>query len=170
MQNIIFIHGLESSGTGFKARLLKKEIPNILAPTFQEATPDILMYDLLEIRMKQLISILNTKKKWIIIGSSFGGLMASLFTLNVPYKVNKLILLAPFLVSRKLKPAFYNPVDVPVIVFHGSNDKVVAYKQAQERAKRFFTNLEYNIVDDDHSLHKTVSSLNWKKLMIQQVD
>lgn len=161
---IIFIHGLESSGTGFKARLLKRIFPNILTPTLKEFSPEILMYDLLEIRMKQLISILNTKKKWIIIGSSFGGLMASLFTLNVPYKVNKLILLAPFLVSRKLKPVFYKPVDVPVIVFHGKNDKVVPYKPAQERAKKLFTNLEYNIVDDNHSLHKTVKSLNWEKL------
>ena len=166
MQNIIFVHGLESSGTGFKARLLKKIFPNIYTPTFKEFTPDILMYDLLEERMSELNSILNTKKKWIIIGSSFGGLMASLVALNVPYKVIKLILLAPFLVSRKLKPVFYQPVDVPVIVFHGSNDKVVPYQPAQERAKRFFTNLEYNIVDDDHSLHRTVELLNWKDLVL----
>jgi alpha-beta hydrolase superfamily lysophospholipase len=92
--------------------------------------------------------------------------MASLIALNVPYKVVKLILLAPFLVSRKLKPVFYKPIDVPVIVFHGSNDTIVPYKQAQKRAKRFFTNLEYNIVDDDHSLHKTVASLNWEKLIL----
>jgi pimeloyl-ACP methyl ester carboxylesterase len=166
MQDIIFVHGLESSGTGFKARLLRKAFPNIHTPTFKESNPDILMYDLLDIRMSELISILNTKKKWIIIGSSFGGLMSSLFTLNVPYKVIKLILLAPFLVSRKLKPAFYNPVDVPVIVYHGRNDRIVPYKQARERATKFFTNLEYNIVDDDHSLHKTVASLNWEKLIL----
>jgi alpha-beta hydrolase superfamily lysophospholipase len=167
MQNIIFIHGLESSGTGFKARLLREIFPNIHTPTFTESTPDTLMYDLLEVRMSELNTILNTKKKWIIIGSSFGGLMACLFTLNVPYKVIKLILLAPFLVSRKLKPIFYAPVDIPVIVYHGRNDRIVPYKQAQERATKFFTNLEYNIVDDDHSLHKTVKSLNWKKIILK---
>jgi len=165
MQNIIFIHGLESTGKGYKARLLKDIFPNIHTPTFTESTPDILMYDLLEIRMSELNSILNTKKKWVIIGSSFGGLMATLFTLNVPYKVIKLVLLAPFLVSRKLKPTLYNPVNIPVIVYHGRNDRIVPYKQAQERATKFFSNLEYHIVDDDHTLHKTVKTLNWNNLI-----
>ncbi|MHA2392930.1 MAG: alpha/beta hydrolase [Promethearchaeota archaeon] len=166
MQNVIFVHGLESSGKGFKGRLLKRMIPGIITPDFIKFEPHIAMYDLLEQRMDQLITILGSKKKpWVIIGSSFGGLMACLITLSNPHKVSKLILLAPFLVSRKLKPIYYEAVDVPVIIFHGKKDKVVPYKPSQERAKIFFTNMEYNIVDDDHSLHSTVKSLNWKKLI-----
>ena len=34
MQNIIFIHGLESSGDGFKGNLLRKELPGCLTPNF----------------------------------------------------------------------------------------------------------------------------------------
>jgi len=166
MQNIIFVHGLESSGKGFKGRLLKKIFPNIHTPDFKEFNPDISMYDLLKARMIELNSILNTKKNWIIIGSSFGGLMSVLYALQIPTNVKQLILLAPFLVSRKLKLNMYKPVDIPVTVYHGVNDKVVPYKPARERARYFFTNLEYNIVDDDHMLHKTVKAIDWHNLIL----
>ncbi|MFX0028094.1 MAG: YqiA/YcfP family alpha/beta fold hydrolase [Candidatus Hermodarchaeota archaeon] len=165
MQNIIFVHGLESSGTGFKARLLKEIFPNIHTPTFKEFSSNMLIYDILEERMIELTSILETKIEWIIIGSSFGGLMSALYTLQNPSNVKQLILLAPFLESRKLKPSRYKSIDVPVIVYHGSKDKVVSYKASKERAKKLFNNLQYNIVDDDHSLHRTVQLLRWKDLI-----
>ncbi|MFX0083320.1 MAG: alpha/beta fold hydrolase [Candidatus Hodarchaeota archaeon] len=166
MQNIIFIHGLESSGKGFKGRFLKTIFPEILTPDFKKFDPNIPMYKLLKDRMSELNSILEKKKNWIIIGSSFGGLMGAIYTLKNPSNVKRLILLAPFLVSRKLKPSFYKAVDVPVTVFHGKNDSVVQYKQTQERAEKFFKNLEYNIVDDDHFLHRVVKSINWRHLIL----
>lgn len=166
MRNIIFVHGLESSGHGFKGRFLKTVFPNILTPDFKKSDEYIPMYELLEYRMVELNSILNTKKNWIIIGSSFGGLMSVLYSLQNPTNVKQLILLAPFLVSRKLKPHMYNPIDIPVIVYHGKNDKVVRYKMARERAKRFFTNLKYKIVDDDHTLKNTVKSINWQRVIL----
>ena len=166
MQNIIFIHGLESSGKGFKGRFLKSMITNILTPDFKKSNPDISMYDLLESRMVELVSILDTKESWIIIGSSFGGLMGALYTLKNPDKVSQLILLAPFLNSRKLKPFIYKAVNVPVIVYHGINDKIVPYEPSRERAKQLFTNLEYKIVNDDHLLHSTVKSINWQKILM----
>ena len=166
MHNIIFVHGLESSGHGFKGKFLKSMFPDILTPDFKEFNPNTLMYDLLKERMIELNSILNTKKQWIIIGSSFGGLMSALYVLQNPLDVKKLILLAPFLVSRKLKPHMYKPINIPVIVYHGKNDKVVRYKMARERAKIFFTNLKYKIVDDDHRLKSTVKSINWKELIL----
>ena len=165
MQNIIFVHGLESSGHGFKGRFLKKLFPDILTPDFKKSNGIIPMYELLEYRMTELNAILNSKEFWIIIGSSFGGLMGSLYTLQNPNNVSKLILLAPFIVSRKLKPYMYKPVDVPVKVYHGKNDNIVPYKSARVRAQYFFTNIEYNVVDDDHLLHSTVKSLNWQKII-----
>ncbi|MHA2267663.1 MAG: alpha/beta fold hydrolase [Promethearchaeota archaeon] len=166
MQNIIFIHGLESSGHRFKGRFLKTILPDILTPDFKKADKKIPMYELLNYRMVELNAILNSKKQWIMIGSSFGGLMASLYTLQNPSNVKQLILLAPFIVSRKLRLNMYKPVDVPVTVYHGKNDTTVRYKPTRERAQHFFSNLEYNIVDDDHFLHKTVTSINWKKLIL----
>jgi pimeloyl-ACP methyl ester carboxylesterase len=165
MQNIIFIHGLESSGEGFKGKLLKKLFPEILTPDFKAFNPEIPTNELLDIRMKELNLILATKKSWIIIGSSFGGLMATLYTLQNPDKVDRLILLAPFLVSRKLKPFFNRVIEIPVIVYHGRDDNIVPYLTSRERAKRLFNNLIYNIVEDDHSLHKTVQAINWGELI-----
>ncbi|MCK4687813.1 MAG: hypothetical protein KAT66_06770, partial [Candidatus Lokiarchaeota archaeon] len=79
-ENIIFIHGLESSGRGFKALYLKRQLPEILTPSFIEFTSGISYKILLKKRMNQLIEILKNKESWIIIGSSFGGLMAVLYT------------------------------------------------------------------------------------------
>ncbi|MFX1478723.1 MAG: alpha/beta fold hydrolase [Promethearchaeota archaeon] len=165
MQNIIFIHGLESSGKGFKGRLLRKIFPKILTPDFKAFNTEIPMDELLDMRMKELNLILATKKSWIIIGSSFGGLMATLYTLQNPDKVEQLILLAPLLISPKLKPFFNRVIEIPVIVYHGRDDKVVPYLTSRERAKRLFYNLKYNIVEDDHSLHKTVRVINWGELI-----
>ncbi|MHA1987102.1 MAG: alpha/beta hydrolase [Promethearchaeota archaeon] len=165
MQNIIFIHGLESSGRGYKGRFLKSVFPDILTPDFKEFNPNVLMYDLFKERMIELNSILDSKKPWTLIGSSLGGLMAAIYALENPNRVRRLVLLAPFLVSRKLKPHMYKPIDIPVIVYHGKNDKVVRYKMARERAQNFFTNLEYNVVDDNHPLRNTVKSLNWQKII-----
>jgi alpha-beta hydrolase superfamily lysophospholipase len=125
------------------------------------------MYELLEYRMAELNDILGSKKSWTIIGSSFGGLMGCLWSLQNPNNVNQLILLAPFLVSRKLKPQMYRPINIPVIVYHGKNDKVVRYKMARERAKIFFTNLKYNIVDDDHKLKNTTKLIDWKEIIFK---
>lgn len=165
MNNIIFIHGLESSGKGFKGQLFKKLIPDILTPNFKEYNKKITIHSLLNDRMKQLYSILKKKGKWIIIGSSFGGLMATLYALQYPNKVKKLILLAPYLAANELLPSKYHPLEIPVIIYHGKNDFIVPFETSRERAKQFFKNLEYKLVDDDHKLHKTVKNLAWKILL-----
>ena len=165
MPNVIFIHGLESSGDGFKGQLLRKQLPGCLTPSFKPYNPKIPIKILLNDRMEQLIPILKEKKKWIIIGSSFGGLMGVLFTLKYSSKVSKLILLAPFLSIPNLIPKNYSLVKVPVIVFHGKYDTVVSINRSRSQAEKLFSSLKYNIVDDDHSLHDTVGTTNWSKLI-----
>ncbi|MFX0034395.1 MAG: alpha/beta fold hydrolase [Candidatus Hermodarchaeota archaeon] len=165
IQNVIFIHGLESSGKGFKGRLLQKEIIECITPDFEVYDPNISMERLLKIRMEQLYTILRDKEPWIIIGSSFGGLMATLYTLKNPDKVSKLILLAPYLLIPELINKTYSPINVPVIIFHGKYDRVVSLRQSRKYAEKLFTNLTYNIVDDDHFLHKMVVSIDWKLLI-----
>ena len=165
MQNIIFIHGLESSGNGFKGQLFRKVLPGCLTPSFTPYSSEISFRNLLEKRMGELILLLKDKEQWIVIGSSFGGLMGTRFSLEFPSQVSKLILLAPFLSSNVLNVKSHSPVSIPVIVFHGRHDKIVSFKISRARAKKLFTNLVYNIVDDDHSLHKTVQALDWKKII-----
>ena len=115
--------------------------------------------------MLELNSILNSKNNWIIIGSSFGGLMGTIFTLENPEKVTKLVLLAPYLNAQFINFDNYEPIDTPVVVYHGKNDNVIPYSIAKEKANKFFLNLRYNIVDDDHFLHPTVLSLDWRSLI-----
>ncbi|NVM34987.1 MAG: alpha/beta fold hydrolase [Candidatus Lokiarchaeota archaeon] len=165
MQNIIFIHGLESSGDGFKGQLFRSALPGCLTPNFTPYTPQISIRILLKERMNQLIPILSNKTLWIIIGSSFGGLMGALFALKYPSKISKLILLAPYLSPLILDPKKYSPINVPVIVFHGNYDEIVSIKRSLRLAEKLFTNLIYNKVDDDHKLKKTVEALNWKKII-----
>ncbi|MFW9988107.1 MAG: alpha/beta hydrolase [Candidatus Odinarchaeota archaeon] len=165
MYNIIFIHGLISSGNGFKGQLLRKTLPGCLTPNFTPYSSDKPLSILFKERMEQLISIIKEKIKWIIIGSSFGGLMATLFTLENPKMISKLILLAPYLSTPLLDPKLYSPVDVPVEIFHGNNDNVVPVEQSQKVAEKVFTNLIYNRVDDDHTLKKTVKALKWKNII-----
>jgi len=165
MINIIFIHGLESSGQGFKAQLFQKVLPGIITPDFKAYTPNIAYKDLLKERMTQLDLILREKEPWIIIGSSFGGLMGALYTCRFPNKVSRLILLAPLLKTPELDPKIYHPIDIPVIIFHGKNDQIVSLQNSHSRAKKLFKNLTYNIVNDDHMLHSTVLKINWPKLI-----
>jgi len=155
MSNIIFIHGLESSGSGFKGRLFKKEIPGIITPDFKGS---------LEKRMELMEDILEGAQPWIIIGSSWGGLMSAIYTRDHPDKVSLLILLAPVLVHPELD-SINQAIDVPVIVYHGKNDTVVPLKRTKERAKILFSHLQYNTVEDDHMLHPTVEAINWQGIL-----
>ncbi len=161
MKNIIFIHGLESSGKGFKGLYLKKIIPEILTPDFVKFNQKRSLDNLLNARMAQLNSILSERNLWIIIGSSFGGLMGVLYTLQNPKKIKRLILLAPYLDTELLNWDNYSPINIPVIVFHGKNDEIANFKISREQAYRFFSNLEFNATEDDHNLNKTVEKLNW---------
>ena len=85
---IVFLHGLESSSQGTKARWFKERFPEMLIPDFSGR---------LEERMQDLKSNLEGRDNLILIGSSFGGLMATLFTLENVDRVKRVVLLAPAL-------------------------------------------------------------------------
>ncbi len=164
MKNIIFIHGLESSGKGFKGLYLKKIIPEILTPDFVKYDPKRTLEDLLNARMAQLNTILSERNIWVIIGSSFGGLMGVLSALQNPKKIKRLILLAPYLATNLLKWDNRSPINIPVIVFHGKNDEIAKFKPSREEAYRLFAKLEFNATEDDHNLNQTMEKLNWIEL------
>lgn len=165
MRNIIFIHGLESTGKGFKGHFLKNFFPEILTPDFEPYKYNISINTLLKKRMLQLYLILNSRDDWIIIGSSFGGLMGAIYALKQPQKVKLLVLLAPYLEGNLINSSKFHPNDVPIIVFHGKNDLIASPEKSKSLSSILFSNLDYNIVDDDHYLHKTVEKINWIQLI-----
>ena len=165
MKNIIFIHGLESSGNGFKGTYLKGLFPDILTPNFKMFKKKLSLDSLLKERMEQLDLILKKGNSWIIIGSSFGGLMATFYALRNPEKIERLILLAPFLATPILQIDNLLPLTIPTIIFHGKHDDIAQYEASRKQAYQLFTNLEFNATEDHHDLNNTITILNWSKLI-----
>ncbi|MCK6539288.1 MAG: hypothetical protein L6Q26_04445 [Anaerolineales bacterium] len=154
---LIYLHGLESDSNSGKARQFREWFPGMLTPDFKGS---------FEERMRQLEPILADKSDWRIIGSSFGGLMGTVHTLNHATQVRKLILLAPALTLPPLASrSDLEPVSVPTILIHGTRDEVVPLEPIREIAQRLFTNLTYHIVEDDHRLHKTLHEMDWETML-----
>lgn len=154
--NMMFLHGLEGTSQGVKANLLRGLFPEILIPDFSGD---------LETRMSALEKILGAQRGWILIGSSFGGLMAALFACQHPEQVQRLILLAPALIWPDFASQPPRPIDVPTLIYHGRQDHLVPIDMVQPLAKQVFNHLEFHAVDDDHGLYKTVHSLDWKAIL-----
>jgi len=89
--------------------------------------------------MEQLNLILEKRKSWTIIGSSFGGLMATLYALRNPEKIERLILLAPFLATPMLQIDNISPLNIPTIIFHGKHDEIAQYEASRKQAYQLFT-------------------------------
>jgi alpha-beta hydrolase superfamily lysophospholipase len=115
----IFIHGQESSSQGNKAVFFRGLFPEMIIPDF---VGDV------STRMLKLNEILIGKKGIIMIGSSLGGLMASLYAFQNQNRLKKLILLAPAI----------------NLVFPG---------------------LTFTVMDDDHRLSRTFTSIHWPQLI-----
>jgi pimeloyl-ACP methyl ester carboxylesterase len=120
----------------------------------------------LENRMIRLGRELDRKVNLILVGSSFGGLMAAIHTCTHPKSVQRLILLAPALNLPDFEPHLAKAVTTPVIIYHGRNDDVVPIAPVMAIAEKVFANLEYHAVDDDHSLHETFAGMDWDRLLL----
>ena len=152
---LIFLHGLEGTSQGVKATLLRRLFPGMLTPDFSGS---------LEERMATLKPILGDQEIWTIVGSSFGGLMAALFTCQCPLQVRKLVLLAPALILPQFASSNLTPVNVPTIIYHGRQDKIIPLEPTRRLAYQVFQNLDFHEVDDDHGLFKTVMEIDWPVL------
>ena len=154
---IVFIHG--SSGDRsqtYKARILRGLFPGMLTPDFDGELPE---------RMAQLRAILGNKTGWTLIGSSLGGLMAALIATQAPGQLRKLILLAPALTLPRFSVIPPASIDIPTVIIQGTQDELIPLRVARELAEKAFTHLTYLVVEDDHRLHKTAKTLDWKSLL-----
>ena len=155
---LIYLHGSESDSNSGKARLFREWFPSMLTPDFTGSFDE---------RMSQLHTILADKTDWTLIGSSYGGLMGTVFTLDHETQVHKLILLAPALTLDPLASlSDTQPVSVPTIIIHGTADDVVPLEPVRKIAQKLFTNLKYIVVDDGHRLQKAVHELDWKNILL----
>ena len=152
----VFIHGLESSSMGTKGVFFRDKYPDMIIADFVGTFKD---------RMEKLNNILSGKAPLILVGSSYGGLMTAVYAFNNEKRIKKLILLAPALDIYEFKPYLSRTLLLPVVIYHGRDDDVVSPSSVQDIARTAFANLEYHLVDDDHSLHRTFSLMNWDDLL-----
>jgi Lysophospholipase len=155
---LVFIHGLESTAQGTKGQFFRQFFPQMI---IEDYTGDFAT------RMRKLDTLFSGKNDLILVGSSYGGLMATQYAIDNEDKVKKMILLAPALNLPEFKPPVHAKLPLSVIIYHGNNDNIVNPQVVKKIALKYFSNLEHHLVDDDHSLHKTFPILDWKKLLTE---
>ena len=152
----VFIHGLESSSQGTKGVFFREHYPDMIIEDFGGP---------LEERMEKLNRLLAGRDDLSLVGSSFGGLMAAIYACEHEKQVRKVVLLAPALHLPDFLRFTGKRVKIPVTLFHGKNDDVVPPGPVKTLAEQVFENLDYRLVDDDHSLHVTFPMMDWKALV-----
>ena len=156
MSCIIFLHGLDSSSQGTKGRYFKERFPGMLVPDFAGSLSE---------RMEKLYDILSHRAEIILVGSSYGGLMAAIFTLKNSSRVQSLTLLAPAINLDEFDDYRHLTTDVPATVYHGTGDSIIPIADVYEQSKKSFKNLTFHRVNDDHMLHNTFRTVGWKNIL-----
>ncbi|MBW2093785.1 MAG: alpha/beta fold hydrolase [Deltaproteobacteria bacterium] len=153
----IFLHGLESSNQGTKARFFREKYPDMIIPNFEGP---------LQKRLEKLEKVLSGQSAITLIGSSFGGLMATIFAMDHPAPVKKLILLAPALPMLEALPEKREKtVSIPVWLYHGTADTLLPPDTVIPVARSIFRDLHLHEVEDDHMLHKVFRDIPWDQLL-----
>lgn len=159
-RSIYFLHGLESTGNGTKGQFFGNYFPDILRPDFEGS---------LSARLGQLETLCDEAKNITLIGSSFGGLMASCFAEKNRERVSRLILMAPALNFGNYTPPI-QPIDIPTLLVIGEHDDITPITPVADLAQATYSNLTIWISDDDHMLHNSFTQLDWKKLLNSSID
>jgi pimeloyl-ACP methyl ester carboxylesterase len=155
----VFIHGLESSGHGTKGTFFRERYPGMIVEDF---------FGSFSHRMENLEELLEKKNNLILVGSSYGGLMAAVYACLHEERVAKLILLAPAINLEPYEPYRDKILHMPVTIIHGLRDDVVPLDEVRKVAGKSFSNLDFRTVDDDHPLSATFSSFDWDAFLSLQ--
>lgn len=159
MTTVFFLHGRDSSDHGTKARYFRHYFPDTIIPFFVGT---------LEERMAQLEHRVMPQDRLTIIGSSLGGLMATIFALRHPAMTTSLILLAPALNFPDLPKKLPPPLPVPCHLVVGRHDTVTPAADILPVARRLFQNPTINLVDDFHLLRRHFPLMPWPELLDRQ--
>jgi pimeloyl-ACP methyl ester carboxylesterase len=155
---IYFLHGLDSSGSGTKGRFFARALPEVIRADFTGSLND---------RLEQLDSLCHDQQRLILIGSSFGGLMATCYATAQPEKVARLVLLAPALNFAGYRPPATR-LQIPVLLVIGRHDTITPPALVVPLAQATFADLDIRLEDDDHLLHKSFLALNWSALLLRR--
>lgn len=148
---IYFFHGLESGPDGTKSRRLEEDF-DVEAPDFEG------MMDIDE-RLAKAEALTEGMRDLIIVGSSFGGLLAALLYARHPERIRNYVLMAPALYRDAATEVDRMPEGA--VVIHGRDDDVVPMAQVRDFCSSF--DVEFIEVDDGHRLHGALD------LMVEKV-
>ena len=158
---IVFLHGLEGQANGSKARYLKENY-DVIAPAldtskaraFIEAvSPGTeLPEGAYKVPLLQALEAISEHEPDLIIGSSFGGGLASLLAKSGAWD-GPTVLLAP--AAAKFGVKSLASVLGKVAIIHGTEDTVVDIDQSYALARSEPSLMIYT-VDDDHRLARSV--------------
>ena len=151
----LFLHGLDSSIRGTKAQWFRLHFSEVRMRDYEG--------DLAQ-RLAQLEDQVTGLDRLVLVGSSFGGLMAACFAIRHPERCRRLVLLAPALNFNGYQ-APPIPLTVPTVLVMGEHDTVCPPDLVLPQAQATFSNLEVRIEDDDHMLHRTFPVLDWQALL-----
>lgn len=144
---IAFLHGLESGPHGSKYHALAQRWPDLLAPDC-EGEFDV------QARKRRVTKLLAGQGPVVLVGSSFGGLIAALLADenagqdDAPVDIRGLVLCAPALHIPAAEAIERCPV--PCVIVHGRDDDVVPIDASRAYAARF--GLPLIEVNDGHRL------------------
>ena len=144
---ILFFHGLESGPHGTKYRRLSEHF-DVVAYDFEG------MYDIYD-RLKKAEKKTRGMSDLVVVGSSFGGLLAALLYARHPQRFRSYVLMAPALHRDIAGEITAMPDDAQVI--HGLRDDVVPIEEV--RAVCAEHGLSITEVDDEHPLHESLDRM-----------
>lgn len=117
--------------------------------------------------MRKLNAHLSGEDGIKIVGSSFGGLMAAIFAMENESSVDRIVLLAPALNLLESSGYRLRKISVPVSIYHGTEDEVIPIEEVEKIADKYFFDLSFHPVTDDHFLHKSFKMIDWQNLLAE---
>ena len=153
-RRLVFAHGLEGSPSGRKATALRAAGFPVTAPDFGR------------LGLAERVEILERETRMgrvVLVGSSYGGLVAALVAQRHPQRFDGLLLCAPALAlpeSPNDEPQQLRaPAGLTTLILHGRRDTIVPIAWSREYQQRSGDHVTLHEVDDDHRLAASMALL-----------
>ncbi len=152
---IVFAHGLEGSPGGTKAQLLRRLEPRLVCPDLRGVP--------LQGRYDAIDELTRGRRGLVLVGSSYGGLVAALLVQAHPERFAGVVLCAPALgwvEAPHTEPgSLMAPSGVEVDLIHGLQDTICPIEHSRAYAARSGPQVTLHEVEDDHPLRGSLALL-----------
>lgn len=139
---LLFFHGKESGPFGSKYRALSSE--------FSVTSPDFQGLDIWE-RLEKAEFLTEGMEDALLVGSSYGGLLAALLYSRHPGRFKGYVLLAPaFYPPHAVAMSTITRVPDNAVVIHGTQDEIVPLSEVEDFCNSM--GLPLVVVEDGHRL------------------